>query len=759
MQLYRPMLQQRQDVINHLAETPFWSLIKFYMDDEIVATDRKKKSDMDLIKIIQCYDSKQQRKYNWAKGVRDYLFKRINKSKKKRKNGEESATTSGCTALILYWICLHTNLVETISGRENMIPAIGRWDITKIHKAIRDIRVEEIEIGGGNPCFEEPIREHSNINQEECNAIPYPQQNNESSKKKEKKTPGRKRKRTEVGAEEDQSITINEAQLQFDQLYQEEFMKFDASYQKDFFGIDNTLGVEEFENFKRCASMDQKRYLVLSHMMIYALDNLHTDSIVMNETTGALNRNIEKLLQERLEDKQKISSMNTKMIQLQLKNTAASMKVNKLLDEIGSLKKKLLENQGEDPDNDDQVEEHTHDKDTATEDPVQENATENDVAMEDPKQRHAIDHGPDENEEDQAEEDQDHEGKDAATEKATSGDHPESQPLDLIIEKGKEEPKVESPLNPIAKEKANKPAKKDAKKPVKRKLDKRYHLPASTRAYKLLADETKEKFKEYYRQEKMDYFWMQPRQGSIVTDLVVLKSDLTSLFVDGAIDANIIDASFYTMAENESKMRQQKNLYLPSFIFNDMEIEKSKSDQEHIDKTLQTVLQDNVDKVAKVFILIRHYFHFSLVVWDIKNGKMTHYNSKLPRVHGNTDLYFDHAVQVRDKIEGFYKYFKGDSNLTIDIERCLTCAQQKEDSLDCGIFVLQFATQVQEGKPVEATFEKEDVFAKRAQIATTLVNHKNSYANGLKKILEDRRQQNKHGQYDDIPDEDFITLA
>ncbi|CAN6547406.1 unnamed protein product [Malus baccata var. baccata] len=839
MQLYRPMLQQRQDVINHLAETPFWSLIKFYMDDEIVATDRKKKSDMDLIKIIQCYDSKQQRfkfgdhepkaitsedvieifglnnqgvelpntdkstknmkdsfvksyfakqkivkkkdiveayqksvqdktpegakatasiicvhllqsllfatsgtyiawsfiticgaldqisKYNWAKGVRDYLFKRINKSKKKRKNGEESATTSGCTALILYWICLHTNLVETISGRENMIPAIGRWDITKIHKAIRDIRVEEIEIGGGISCSEEPTNEHSNINQEECNDIPYPQQNNKSSKRKEKKTTGRKRKRTEVGAEEDQGITITEAQSQFDQLYQEEFMKFDASCQKDFIGIDNTLGVEDFEKFKRCASMDQKRYLVLSHMMIYALDNLHTDSIVMNQTTGSHNRNIENLLQERLEDKQKISSMNTEMIQLQLKNTAASMKVNKLLDEIGSLKKKLLENQAivpdlnastkedpeedeppkADPDNDDQVEEHTHDKDTATEDPVQKNATENDVAMED----------------------QEHEGKDNATEKGTSGVQPdvqmqtptikdaekqgketakkktrtlvknirsrddrkpnadphydyipiqrkqkkakyifavsdsespsifssESQPLEPIIDKGKKEPKVESPLNPIA----NKPAKKAAKKPVKRKLDKRYHLPASSRAYKLLDDETKEKFKEYYRQEKMDYFWMQPRQGSMVTDLVVLKSDLTSLF-------------------------------------NDMDIEKSRSDQEHIDKTLQTLLQDNVDKVGKVFILIKHYFHFSLVVWDIKNGKMTHYNSKLPR-----------------------------------------------------------------GKPIEATFEKEEVFAKRAQIATTLVNHKNSYANGLKKILEDRRQENKHGQYDDIPDEDFITLA
>ncbi|KAM2212840.1 hypothetical protein ACFX1S_023097 [Malus domestica] len=285
-------------------------------------------------------------------------------------------------------------------------------------------------------------------------------------------------------------------------------------------------------------------------------------------------RNIEKLLQERHENKQKISSMNFEMIQLQLKNTAASMKVNKLLDEIGSLKKKLLENQAivpdlnastkedpeedeppkEDPDNDDQVEEHTHDKDTATEDPVQENATENDVAMEDPKQRHATDHDPDENEEDQ-----EHEGKDTATTKGT--------------------------------------------------------------------------------------------------------------------------------------FEVQQDVQMQTPTIKDLE----------------------------------------------KQGKET-------------------ANKI-EKIEAFYKDFKGDSNLTIDIQRCLTCAQQNEDSLDCGIFVIQFATQMQEGKPIEATFEKEEVFAKRAQIATTLMNHENNYANGLKKILEDRRQQNKHGQYDDIPDEDFITLA
>ncbi|RXH80781.1 hypothetical protein DVH24_004695 [Malus domestica] len=149
---------------------------------------------MDLIKIIQCYNSKQQ-KFKFedheprgitsedvaqifglnnqgvelpntdksTKNIKDNFVNTyfadqkitINKSKKKkRKNGEESTTTSGCTSLILYWICLHTNLVEIISGRENMVPAIERWDITKIHKAIRDIPVEQIVIGGSIPCVE-----------------------------------------------------------------------------------------------------------------------------------------------------------------------------------------------------------------------------------------------------------------------------------------------------------------------------------------------------------------------------------------------------------------------------------------------------------------------------------------------------------------------------------------------------------------------------------------------------------------------------
>ncbi|TQE00660.1 hypothetical protein C1H46_013709 [Malus baccata] len=54
---------------------------------------------------------------------------------------------------------------------------------------------------------------------------------------------------------------------------------------------------------------------------------------------------------------------------------------------------------------------------------------------------------------------------------------------------------------------------------------------------------------------------------------------------------------------------------------------------------------------------------------------MTHYNSKLPRIEGGRDQYFDHAL------------------------------------LDCGIFVIHYA-QVQEGKFIEPTFNKEEVFQK-----------------------------------------------
>ena len=59
---------------------------------------------------------------------------------------------------------------------------------------------------------------------------------------------------------------------------------------------------------------------------------------------------------------------------------------------------------------------------------------------------------------------------------------------------------------------------------------------------------------------------MQPKKQNMAHEIVVLKSDLKTLFVDGAIDSNIIDASFFIMSEMKQTWDEQ-NLYLHSFLF------------------------------------------------------------------------------------------------------------------------------------------------------------------------------------------------
>ncbi|KAM1203732.1 hypothetical protein ACFX2J_019528 [Malus domestica] len=113
-----------------------------------------------------------------------------------------------------------------------------------------------------------------------------------------------------------------------------------------------------------------------------------------------------------------------------------------------------------------------------------------------------------------------------------------------------------------------------------------------------------------------------------------------------------------------------------------------------------------------------------------------------------------------DKIEALYKDFKADQTLKIEIKRCLTCAQQRENSLDCCLFVIHFANQIHEGKPIESTFHKEEVFKKRASIVTILVNHLHNYPNGLKRLLEEKRVARKYDYIDELfgDDDDHISL-
>ncbi|TQD97075.1 hypothetical protein C1H46_017312 [Malus baccata] len=299
-----------------------------------------------------------------------------------------------------------------------------------------------------------------------------------------------------------------------------------------------------------------------------AKDVMEPDKRISGQATGKLKRDIEKLKEEKKLNKKKISDMDVEIQQLQLKNAEVSGKVNLLLNEIGILKNKLQENQTKVPEVpiDDQMESREQVSKDQMED-VQIEAETEDVEI--AKQPEVI------------------AGKDQV-----------QVPIDVQMDSQYvEAANLEDTFANMLLQKAR-TLKMDKKKmPKKISGQELCYLSMTTNAYKLLDDEIREKIKEYYRKDEI------------------------------VIDSNIIDVSFFIMSKNETKMGQKQNLYLPSFLFNDMEKTNSESDQQHIDRTLKRLLEENVHKVGK-----------------------------------------------RDKIEALYKDFKADQTLKIEIERCLTCA-------------------------------------------------------------------------------------
>ncbi|KAM2876925.1 hypothetical protein COP2_019882 [Malus domestica] len=184
-----------------------------------------------------------------------------------------------------------------------------------IHQAIRDIKVEDIEI-----------------------ADPTTEKVEDSSRKAKEKNVTRKRKRIAAAKdvmepdersktdEAHQCSTFDEAQQQFHKLYNQEFQKLDLDYQIHIHGIDTTITHETFNQFQKCKGMEQKRYMVLKHITMHSIDNLQTASVVFGQTTGKLKRDIEKLQEEKELNKKKISDMDAEIQQLQLKNIEASEK-------------------------------------------------------------------------------------------------------------------------------------------------------------------------------------------------------------------------------------------------------------------------------------------------------------------------------------------------------------------------------------------------------------------------------------------------
>ncbi|KAB2599220.1 hypothetical protein D8674_009491 [Pyrus ussuriensis x Pyrus communis] len=384
--------------------------------------------------------------------------------------------------------------------------------------------------------------------------------------------------------DEPENISINEAQTEFDKLFAEEIIKLDATVQKHIIGMNTVISEELFDEFKKASSIAEKMYITFREMMTHTMDASNRECLILSQMIKMLNSEVEKLLQEIEINKKNNNALNTEMLKMQTKTNANNLKINNYLKQIASLENKLKETQSRaaemEPMSNVAEMEVERTPTTSPIIPITEHV-QNDV----------------------------NEGKQYVTKtKEKTRTLFQNTKVEATQVQATKVEETKGELPPKACLKSHLKAKKKETKKIT-KGDTKSKCPSSKRAYKLLD--------QYYRQCELDYFWLMPKTRSMATKLVVLRSDLTSLFVNEPIDAKLIDDFFYIKSENEMKEGKEQNLYLSTYIFNDMEIQRSKSDDEYLDQRLKTILEENVDKVGNVFIPMKHYFHFTLIVWDI----------------------------------------------------------------------------------------------------------------------------------------------
>ncbi|KAM2054351.1 hypothetical protein ACFX1T_003887 [Malus domestica] len=369
MKVYNPMLQLRQDVCND-AKTPFWSLLKTYMDGTLITSERKRKFDMDFIKIINCYNPTTQKfKFGRHKGHgissndKKHLAEAYEKTLKMKhmrahkillhsytptlfnhcylqtleptspREGEEP-TTSGCTVLVLV---SNQHILDMSSHKSS-----GDNRRMRKHDS-NDHKMGHKHDPQSNQGYPSGKNQDSNLILKKMNQTKRTFHNRQSSKGKRHKMIAKKGKTTDN--DEPDNISINEAQTEFDKLFTEEMIKLNATIQKHIIGMDTVITEELFDKFKKVSSIADKRYITFREMMVHTMDASNRECLILSQMIKMLNNEFEKLLQKVEINQKNNNALNTEMFKIQTKTNENNLKINIYLKQIASLEKKLQETQ------------------------------------------------------------------------------------------------------------------------------------------------------------------------------------------------------------------------------------------------------------------------------------------------------------------------------------------------------------------------------------------------------------------------------
>ncbi|KAI5342233.1 hypothetical protein L3X38_010108 [Prunus dulcis] len=153
----RQRLEQRHDVLTLLSKTTFLDIDRSIYPEKVNEVAWTYTTTIDTLEEMG--------KYNWARGVLDYMYFGLEQAKKNKKDKKKQPSVSGCLILIPYWLCQRSNLLTPIPGREQMTPAAVKWSLQELSAKLHHLENNQIKIKSTKA--QEPDDDSEEENEEE----------------------------------------------------------------------------------------------------------------------------------------------------------------------------------------------------------------------------------------------------------------------------------------------------------------------------------------------------------------------------------------------------------------------------------------------------------------------------------------------------------------------------------------------------------------------------------------------------------------
>ncbi|CAL8130001.1 unnamed protein product [Prunus armeniaca] len=684
-------------------------------------------------------------KYNWARGVLDYMYFGLEQAKKNKKDKKKQPSVSGCLILILYWLCQRSNLLTPIPGREQMTPAAVKWSLQELSAKLHHLKNNQIKIKSTKA--QEPDDDSEEENEEN---------DDDSEEENEEEDDGAE----EVNEEHDDDAAEEVSEDKDDAAEEVNEEHGDAAEEEN----------EEEEDAEVNGDHDDAaEHQVQQHHQVQ--EDLQNE--IPEYRNSTLFEEIVRSVPEYKEDEIQL----TKEYMMAINNAAeywtkkgehqkirdaiaSCIKKNKLIQMLYNEKEELLKHQQQ---LQKMVKEAAHHKKVIQLDVHQEKSYMTKLQLEnDQLLAEKISY------------------LDIINEKEAVIVSLRDQKLaqELQSEEDKEEKKEgeaekiksRKPDSSFPKAETRAQKRKAQKKPAKsKKRAKGSFLQWNTyQVYNMLDELSQEKLRNYWK-NSVDgtAFW----QGTSI----LFKDDIQSLLGDTEIYGQIIDAYAEILHHDEKKdPKRQQNAYITCYAYRYL---TDKMHPRTFDEYFVKLLEC-IGKTSKVFIPITDGGHHTLLVFDTNSLQWTHYNSLRGETEQTVEYYNKKAIILADATNVFLNSVKEcaptileknsfpllefkkpvyNEELTDEIAKLLRnlkvtpaiaqtiqylmkhdptkfnfkedreCAQQPEKSNDCGVFVMYYMQKLSQGKQIEESLSTEHVWEMRKEVLLKTMESEKSW--------------------------------